>query len=103
MSLLPSNLKMTRRTFLAAGILFAVPAFADPMKRVPVESSNLRSVGFDTMTKTLEVEFRHGGVYRYLEVPDDVHAELMKAESKGRFFQVNVRGKFKFERTTARK
>ncbi len=103
MSLQSSQFKITRRSFLAAGLFLVVPAFADPISRVPVESSNLKSVGFDSKTKTLEVEFRHGGVYRYLEVPDAVHAELMKAESKGRYFQTNVRNKFRFERTPARK
>ena len=98
-----SQFKITRRSFLAAGLFIVAPAFADRISRIPVESSNLKSVGFDSRTKTLEVEFRHGGVYRYLEVPDAVHAELMKAESKGRYFQTNVRNKFRFERTPARK
>lgn len=33
------------------------------MNRVPVSSSNLRAVGYDPNTRTLEVEFLNGGLY----------------------------------------
>ncbi len=94
---------MTRRCFLAAGLLMLVPAYGEPIQRVLVKSSNLQSVGFDPKTKTLEIEFLHGGVYRYFEVPEPLHAELMKAESKGSFFQKNVKSKFRFERISSGK
>ena len=48
------------RCFLAAWLLGAA-AIAGPITRVPVESSNLRSVGFDAKEKVLEVQFQHGG------------------------------------------
>ena len=73
------------------------------MRRARIDSTSLESVGYEAESKTLEVEFLHGGVYRYFEVPEAIHAELMKAESKGRFFQANIRNKFRFERTPARK
>ena len=40
--------------------------------RYPVESSNIVSAGYDAETRTLEVEFSNGGVYRYGDVPSDV-------------------------------
>ena len=94
---------MTRRSFLAAGVSLFVSAYGEPIRRVPVESSNLKSVGFDAKTKTLEVEFIHGGVYSYFDVPEEVFAGLMKAESKGGFFQKNVRGQFRFKRISGGK
>ncbi|MBW5406391.1 KTSC domain-containing protein [Morganella morganii] len=61
------------------------------MNRVPVSSLNLRSVGYDQTTNTLEVEFNHGGIYQYFCVPPHVHSELMKAPSKSRYLYVNVK------------
>ncbi len=40
--------------------------------RDPVVSSNLASAGYDAETRTLEVEFSNGAVYRYGDVPYDV-------------------------------
>ncbi len=56
------------------------------MKRAPVSSSNLETVGYHSETQTLEIEFRHGGVYQYYDVPMHRYMELMRADSKGHFF-----------------
>lgn len=53
------------------------------MQRTPVKSSNVKSVGHDPATGTLEVEFNNGGLYHYEGVSADKHAELMKADSIG--------------------
>jgi len=68
------------------------------MDRTPVKSSNLKSVGYDPETETLEVEFKAGTVYRYADVPAEVHAALMAAESVGSYYARNVRGKFESEK-----
>ena len=56
------------------------------MDRVPVSSSNLRSVGYDPSTSTLEVEFNSRSVYQYYGVPQTVHTGLMQAASHGQYF-----------------
>ena len=56
------------------------------MERVAIESSMLRSVGYDRTERVLEAEFTSGRVYRYLEVPPSVYRALMAAESKGSYF-----------------
>ncbi|MHA3773448.1 KTSC domain-containing protein [Verrucomicrobiota bacterium sgz303538] len=56
------------------------------MQRAPVNSSNLETIGYHPESQTLEVEFRHGGVYQYFNVPMHRFVGLMTAESKGRFF-----------------
>ncbi len=71
---------------------------AAPIKRVPVESSSLISIGFAEGAHVLEIEFRSGTVYRYLEVPQTVFEELKRAESKGRYFAQCIRGKYRFRR-----
>ena len=59
-----------------------------------VDSSSLRSVGYDAATLILEVEFRNGSVYRYLNVPTELWASFRRAPSLGKFFQDHVRDKF---------
>jgi hypothetical protein len=66
--------------------------------REVVSSSSLRSVGYDRATQTLEVEFRHGHVYRYAGVPLQLWAGLRAAASKGKFFQETIRDRFPTER-----
>ena len=68
------------------------------MRRKPVSSSAISSVGYDRKEKTLELEFSSGGVYDYYEVPPKVYAELMAAESKGRFISEQIRGRYRSEK-----
>jgi len=73
------------------------------MEREAVESSQLASVGYDVEKQILEIEFKgrtdtSGGIYQYFEVPQHVHHDLMHAESIGRYFGQNVRGKFNFDK-----
>ena len=56
------------------------------MHRVPVTSSNLRSVGYDPKTQTLQIEFLKSGVYEYSGVPQSVYDGLMSAGSHGTYF-----------------
>ena len=66
------------------------------MKRRSVESSNLKSVGYDEFLLVLEIEFKSGAVYRYYGVPAEVHDELINAESVGKYFNANVKSKYNF-------
>lgn len=61
------------------------------MERQSVESSNLASIGYDAENEILEVEFNHGGVYKYFEVPENVYEELMNASSHGQYFDRNIK------------
>ena len=56
------------------------------MTRTPVSSSNLKSVGYDRRSTTLEVEFLSGHVYQYFGVPEARYSGLMSASSHGEFF-----------------
>jgi hypothetical protein len=57
------------------------------MKRTPVESSMISSVGYDPVAEVLEVEFNSGGVYQYGELSEQTYRELMGAESKGGYMR----------------
>ena len=68
------------------------------MKRQSVTSSNLASVGYDPATQTLEIEFHHGGVYQYFDVPSSIYDGLVVASSKGQYFAANIKGVYRYAR-----
>ena len=68
------------------------------MKRKQVESSNLASIGYDVNSEILEVEFKHGGVYQYSDVPEKVYEELMNADSHGVYFSANIRNEYEYKK-----
>jgi hypothetical protein len=88
---------------LAALLFAALVAQADPsstevvsrLKRIPVESTALASVGYSKRLRALEIEFRNGAVYRYLGVEPGVYDALLKAPSKARFYDQNIRHKYR--------
>lgn len=65
------------------------------MRRDAVVSTAMRSIGY--RHGTLEIEFVSGDVYRYLQVPKSVFLELMRAPSKGIFFNDRIRDCFQVE------
>ena len=67
------------------------------MLRHEVQSSELRSVGYDISTSLLEAEFHSGEVYQYFDVPAVTVLELLEAQSIGRYFNARIRSKFKFK------
>lgn len=68
------------------------------MHRIPVESSDIVSIGYDQNAKTLEVEFGGGRLYQYRDVPSDIHAQFMKATSYGQYFFAHINGRYRYER-----
>lgn len=69
------------------------------MDRKNVNSSDLKSVGYDEKSQTLEIEFNGGGIYIYSKVPKEVYEHLMKADSHGKFFHRMIKNKFAYKRT----
>ena len=66
------------------------------MKRIAVASSTLNSVGYDSETMTLELEFTSGEVYQYFDVPGDVYLRLRQSESLGIFFNEQIKENYRF-------
>jgi len=61
------------------------------MERTPVTSSQINSIGYDPNSRVLEVEFNNNRVYQYHPVTEECHLELMNAESKGKYFNANIK------------
>jgi hypothetical protein len=64
------------------------------MNRIPVESSVLASVLYLHHLRLLEIEFHSGLLYQYFDVPQQSYMELLTAESKGAYFNANIRNRF---------
>jgi len=69
------------------------------MKRESVKgSTQIKEVGYDESTQTLEVKFRNRSVYQYDGVPSATHEALMAAPSMGGYFYQNIRDVFPYRR-----
>ncbi|MCT9819509.1 KTSC domain-containing protein [Microbacterium sp. W1N] len=64
------------------------------MRRHPLTSSVVRSVGYDAETAVLEIEFTSGDVYRYYAVPPSAHRALTEAESPGAYFNRHISDRY---------
>ena len=60
------------------------------MNRKRVNSSKLRSVGYDDATKTLEVEMSNGQVFQYSGVYPEVYRRFMAAPNPTTFFDDKI-------------
>jgi hypothetical protein len=76
----------------------AAPSEHPPTMHIPVTSSSIASVGYRGRERVLEVRFKRGAVYEYLDVPEDVFVSLLTADSMGRFFNQAVRSCFEHRR-----
>jgi hypothetical protein len=63
------------------------------INRSAVKSGSIKSVGYDNDSKTLDVEFGSGQIYRYHDVPTETHQALMTADSVGKYFMQAIRPK----------
>lgn len=68
------------------------------MNREHVESSNIESIGYDSESQTLEIEFLNGSVYQYFDVPDHIYTELIGAASHGEYLAANIKGHYRYSR-----
>jgi hypothetical protein len=62
----------------------------------PVQSSMIAAAGYDSRAHVLVVLYNTGKAYEYHYVPPDIFWELMAAESKGRFMNREVLGRFPY-------
>lgn len=70
------------------------------MRREPVESTSVSSLGYDPRSATLEVEFVNGGVYRYFMVSRATWERLRAADSIGRFVNVVIKPHYRVVRVS---
>ena len=64
------------------------------MQRIPVNSSNIVSAGYDAQTETLEIEFKNEVVWQYTHFPEQMWMEFISAPSKGKYFAMHIKERF---------
>jgi hypothetical protein len=74
------------------------------MKLTTVDNStNVAAHGYDEATRTMAVRFKSGGLYHVADVPKEIYERFCRCDSFGRFYQSEIRGKFKAERQPEKK
>lgn len=68
------------------------------MDRKRVNSSAIRSVGYDERNRLLEMEFSDGRIVQYSGVSAEIHRRLMSAPSMVSYFRDNVEESFTAKR-----
>jgi hypothetical protein len=67
------------------------------MQRVRLESTTLASVVYDPVLRRLEIDFRSGERYLYFRIPPLCYQQLIHAQSKGAYFNRNIRNLFPYQ------
>ena len=61
---------------------------------IPVLSSNIDGYLYLSQKSVLLIAFKSGGTYAYEGVPNVVEMDFVKASSKGKFFQTDIKDKY---------
>jgi len=68
------------------------------IQHADVESSSIRSLGYDDEKRELHVAFHDTGRYVYHNVPKHIYDGLMMSGSKGKYIHSTIKGKYGFTR-----
>jgi len=63
-----------------------------------VDSAAIQTVDYDADHEKLFVRFTSGERYLYVGVPGEVCRSFLDADSKGRFFQAEIRDQYPYNR-----
>jgi KTSC domain len=70
------------------------------VQRKAIASRALVSVGYDSTTRQLELEFSGGRVYRYRDVPPGAYEFLLRSASKGGYVNRMITGHYAYDDVT---
>ncbi len=68
------------------------------MERKKVNSTHVRSIGYDAKDQMLEIEFFSGSVMQYSRVSNEIHRRLMASTSMKSFIDDNIQDSFSEKR-----
>jgi non-canonical purine NTP pyrophosphatase (RdgB/HAM1 family) len=68
------------------------------VQRIPVESTDIVSIGYDVKTRVLEIEFKEDRIYQYTDVAPDVYERFMRTDSYGEFFFAHINKHYRYKR-----
>jgi len=71
------------------------------MKREPVESTAIKSIGYNEDKKLLEVEILETGrIYKYFDVPLEEYLDFLEAKSLGEYYNRVIKEKYEYRELT---
>ena len=68
------------------------------MKLIEANSSTIKEFGYDNNLHRLYVNFHNGREYVYADVPVNVYEAMVNADSKGKFLNANIIGRYNYVR-----
>lgn len=63
-----------------------------------IRSSMIAQIGYDEASLTLVIKFTNGDMYEYFNVPKETFDALANADSEGKYFIANIKGKFEYKK-----
>ena len=64
----------------------------------PVASTAIASVSYNFITNEVGIQFTDGSRYTYHNVDMDTYVGLVRSDSKGQYFNYNIRNNYSFTR-----
>lgn len=64
------------------------------IQRWKVDSSMILAINYDAAQEVMELELHSGAIWRFHHVPDILVEDMLRAESKGKFYNAWVRDLF---------
>lgn len=61
-----------------------------------VDSSSIGGIGYDDIHRILYVKFKTNSLYCYFDVDEYVYQSFLSSQSKGKYFEANIRSKYEF-------
>ncbi len=66
--------------------------------RVKVTSSNIKEITYNTDDKSMIITFNNNIQYKYFNVENSIFEEFIDAESVGRYFLTEIKGKYESQK-----
>lgn len=64
------------------------------MKMIQVSSRAMTAIGYDPVTRVLQITFKQGKTYPFCNVPESVFIELKNAHSHGGYYNDRIRDRY---------
>ena len=68
------------------------------MEYIPMSSSNIKEIAYNSKNKELHIRFTSGALYTYFEVPESAFTDFKNADSAGGYFSSEIKNVFTYER-----
>ena len=72
------------------------------MRRLPVDSTDLVSIGYDPKTRVLEIEFKEDRIYQYQDVEPDIYERFTRTDSYGEYFYAHINKHYRYKRVNGK-